>query len=163
MVGLEIAAVVTECTGTNDSWTNTFRWDAENLIFGSIEAGSTGLLMWNLVLDEHNGPKTAGGCETCRGLLTFDSLSGDAQPTPEFYALAHLSRAADPGAVVLGVQRREFVTTVTFLNPDGRLGVFGFNRSSEARVVRIEANGGQPLTIHVRSHEYFTARQSPGF
>jgi len=160
MLGLDIASVVSECTGTTDSWTNTFQWDAENLIFGSIEAGSTGLLMWNLLLDERNGPKAPGGCETCRGLLTVDSQDATVRPTPEYYALAHLSRAADPGATVLEVDRRQFVTTVAFLNPDGTLGVFGFNRSSGARVVRFESAGAQPLTIHVQPHEYFTVRQS---
>ncbi|HEY7042541.1 MAG TPA: hypothetical protein VH419_02615, partial [Nocardioidaceae bacterium] len=70
MSGLPVAAVMTECTGTSDTWTGTFRWDAANLIMGSIEAGSTGLMMWNLALDPAHGPKRPGGCDNCRGLLT---------------------------------------------------------------------------------------------
>ena len=40
------------------------------------------------------------GCSSCRGLLTVDG--NDVEAGPEFYVLAHLARAADPGARVLG-------------------------------------------------------------
>jgi glucosylceramidase len=159
MAGLPIPAVMTECTGTDDTWTGTFRWDAANLIMGSIEAGSTGLIMWNLALDPQHGPKLPGGCTNCRGLLTIDPVTGSAEPTPEYYALAHLARAADPGAVVSGVQRAGVITTATFLNPDGALGVIGFNDSSSQRTVHVSDEGGTALEITVPGYSYFTARQ----
>jgi glucosylceramidase len=161
MAGLPIPAVMSECTGTTDTWTGTFRWDAANLIMSSIEAGSTGLMMWNLALDADHGPKIAGGCSDCRGLLTVDPASGNAEPTPEYYALAHLARAADPGAVATGVQRGGVVTTATFINPDGELGVIGFNDSSSSRTVRIQAAGSTAANFVVPAYSYMTARLEP--
>ena len=118
-------------------------------------------MMWNLALDTNHGPKIAGGCENCRGLLTVDTASGQVTTTPEYYALAHLSRAADPGAVITGVQRRQFVTTASFLNPDGEVGIIGFNNAATQQgVVRLDVSGSQALTFVVQPNEYFTVRQT---
>jgi glucosylceramidase len=161
MSGLPVAAVMTECTGTSDTWTGTFRWDAANLIMGSIEAGSTGLMMWNLALDPAHGPKRPGGCDNCRGLLTVDPATGAAEPTPEYYALAHIARAADPGARIGGVQHREALTTATFANPDGSIGIIGFNDSSASRTVRFELPNGPSSTFDVPAYSYVSARAVP--
>lgn len=54
--------------------------------------------MWNLALDENNGPHL-GGCGNCRGLVTIDSKTGAVTREPEYYAFAHASRFVRAGAV----------------------------------------------------------------
>ncbi len=155
MAGLEVPALVTECTGTTDTWAGTFAWDARQLIEGSIESGSTGLLMWNLALDPDHGPKADWGCADCRGLLTIDS-NGVIEPGPEFYVLAHLARAATPGSTVLGTTSDDDVAVAAFQHADGTVGVVGHNASDAAQVVEIAGSDGRTMSVLVDAGDLFT-------
>jgi glucosylceramidase len=93
--------LVTECTATTGDWRSSVGWMARELVEAPIEAGSTGLVMWNLALDPYHGPKAAGGCDDCRGLVTIDPVSGAIERSPELAVLTHLSLAADIGAAVI--------------------------------------------------------------
>ncbi|HEY8548272.1 MAG TPA: glycoside hydrolase family 30 beta sandwich domain-containing protein [Acidimicrobiales bacterium] len=161
MIGLPVPPVMTECTGTTDGWANTFRWDATHLIVGPARAGATGLFMWNLALDPQHGPRS-GGCQDCRGLLTIDPATGAATPTPEYYTLAHLARAADPGAVRLDTSTHDHLPVTAFENPDGTIGVVGHNDTGTTQVLRVQVPGHEPTAIEVRSGELFTYRAPPG-
>ena len=157
MSGLSIPAIVTECTGTDDNWISTFGWDSRVLVVESVRAGATGVLMWNLALS----PDTRalpGGCDSCRGLLTIDPVSGTIERGPEFFTLAHLSRAADPGAVRVETNRVDLFPTVAFVNPDGSLGIFGHNDTGEAQVVEIETTAGENTIFTVGPWEMFSIR-----
>lgn len=158
MAGLSVPAVVTECTGTDDNWTSTFGWDSRVLVAESIRAGSTGLLMWNLALP----PTSAvlpGGCDDCRGLLTIDPTTGTIDRGPEFFTLAHLSRAADPGAVHVAASQVDRLPIVAFANPDGTVGVYGHNDTDQAQVVAITLSDGSRITLDVGPWEMFTVRR----
>ncbi len=157
MTGVASPPVITECTGTNDTWENTFRWQARNLVVDALAAGSTGLMMWNLALDPAGGPKKDGGCENCRGLLEIDPATGSVRNEPEFYTLAHLARAADPGAVSLGTYSAPGVPMTSFRNPDGTIGVFGHNDTGSTQVVQLDGLGVE-VRFEVRSGELFTLR-----
>ncbi|MBB6626061.1 hypothetical protein H5V45_01890 [Nocardioides sp. KIGAM211] len=158
MAGTSVPSVVTECTGTDDGFAGTFRWDMDNLVAGAIDAGSTGLMMWNLALDEQHGPHT-GGCATCRGVVDVDSQTAAVSRGPEFFTLAHLSRAADPGAVVIDSSPSPGVSYAAFRNPDGEIGIVGHNDTGSSQVFSIEvggaASGGRFL---VGPGELFTMR-----
>ena len=159
MAGLTVARLVTECTGTTDGWTGTFAWDARNLVTDAVAAGSSGLMMWNLALDEQHGPLDAGstyGCKNCRGLLTVtpDGL----QRQPEFYTLAQLSRAASPGARVVSSTASSGLDVAAFRNADGTVGVFGHNSTGTEQVVRIRVVGGTTVGYTVEPGELFTYR-----
>ena len=156
MADLEIPAIVTECTGTTDTWSGTFAWDARQLIQGSIDSGSTGLMMWNLALDPQHGPKLDWGCPECRGLLTIDPDTGAIAPGPEFFVLAHLARAAEPGSTVLGTSTADDVATAAFRHGDGTIGVIGHNGSGESQVVEISLSDGRTMAIVVDADELFT-------
>lgn len=158
MASLPVSPIVTECTGTDGGWAETFAWDAELLVAEAIDAGSTGLMMWNLALDPDHGPKRPGGCETCRGLLTVDPSTGAVDAGPEFYTLAHLARAADPGAVSIAGQRVPEVPAVAFSNPDGTIGVFGHNDSGVPQVIAVDIDG-LVHRFHVGPGELFTLRE----
>lgn len=158
MSGLPVPAVVTECTGTDDNWISTFGWDSRVLVAESIRAGATGLLMWNLAVS----PTTTslpGGCDGCRGLLTVDPTTGTIERGPEFFTLAHLSRAADAGAVQVMTNRVDRLPTVAFVNPDGTLGVFGHNDTGETQVVEIETSAGEHTVFTVGPWEMFSVRR----
>lgn len=159
MAGLPVPALITECSGGewDPSWDSTFRWQTRNLVTDALRHGSTGLMVWNLALDPSGGPHT-GGCADCRGVVTVDPSSGQWTAGPEFYLLAHISRAADPGAVNLGTTGRPDIPTVAFENPDGTVGLFGHNDSGAAQVISVEVDGEQSARVSVPAGALFTAR-----
>jgi glucosylceramidase len=161
MSGLAAPAVMTECTGGDwdPSWASTFRWQARNLVVDATANGSTGLLLWNLALDPTRGPHT-GGCGECRGLVTVDPDTGDWTPEPEYFLLAHLSRAADPGAIRVGLTSRPDVPAVAFANPDRSIGIFGHNNSGERQVLDVSFAAGHVTRVVIQPGELFTLRGS---
>ena len=161
MEGLAVPPIMTECTGTKSSWTEAFAWDARRLVTESVAAGSTGLLMWNLALDPEGGPRdvaSRAGCSSCRGLLTIDG--NDVEAGPEFYVLAHLARAADPGARVVGSSASDGISAAAFDNPDGTVGVIAFNGTGKSQVLGVEIRGGSQVRRAVRPGELLTVRVS---
>jgi hypothetical protein len=48
------------------------------------------IIKWNLVLDEKNGPKIPGGCDTCYGVVTLNQSTRQVSPRPHYYALSPL-------------------------------------------------------------------------
>jgi glucosylceramidase len=162
MAGLGVPRLVTECTGTGDGWPGTFAWDARTLVAGAVDAGSSGLMMWSLALDAGHGPVDAGsaaGCKGCRGLVTV--ADGRVRAEPEFYTLAHLSRAAAAGARVISSSAGPGLSVAAFLNPDGSVGVFGHNATGAEQTVRVHIDGGPDLTGHVEAGDLFTFRSAP--
>ncbi|MFC6343384.1 glycoside hydrolase family 30 beta sandwich domain-containing protein, partial [Nocardioides hankookensis] len=159
MASLSAPHLVTECSGTTDDPTATFAYDAKVLVADSVAAGSSGLMMWNLALDDSHGPVDAGsqwGCKDCRGLLTVTPTSAVAEP--EFWTLAHLSRAASPGAQVISVQAPPGVSAAAFANPDGTLGLFAHNDTDAPVTLRIGSGSGPVRAYVVRPGELFTFR-----
>ena len=159
MAGLALPRMITECTGTVDDAAGTFGWDAKNLVADAIHAGSSGLMMWNLALDGEHGPSDTGsryGCKLCRGVLSV-TPSGTTRE-PEFFTLAHLSRAAAPGARVIDADAPEWLSVAAFRNPDGTIGVFGQNRSGSEQTVRIAVGDGGGRRYVVRAGEMFSYR-----
>ena len=160
MAGVGVPPVVDECTGTTSSWREGFLWDSRHLVTESLAAGSTGLVMWNLAVDPSGGPRdlaSRAGCASCRGLVTVDGTR--VEPGPEFYVLAHLARAADPGARVLGTTASDGVDTAAFANPDGTVGVFVHNGTGRDRVVAVRVAGRPARSYALRDGELLTLRQ----
>eukprot|EP00936_MAST-01D_sp_MAST-1D-sp1_P002853 g2853.t1 len=54
---------MTECSGGSWSpdWADNLLWNQQNLFIGGVNAWSTSVLLWNMFLDEHNGPHCEGG------------------------------------------------------------------------------------------------------
>ena len=159
MAGVAAAPFVDECTGTSGAWPESFTWDTRHLLADSIGAGSTGLIMWNLAVDPSGGPRdlaSRAGCASCRGLLRVD---GDrVEPGPEFYVLAQLARAADPGARVLGTTASDGIIAVAFANADGTVGVLAHNETGQDRVLGLDVPGRTQVRHELRSGEILTVR-----
>jgi glucosylceramidase len=161
MAGVALPPIVTECTGTTSSWSDAFAWDMQHLVGEGIAAGSTGLMTWNLAVDPNGGPRdatSAAGCASCRGLLTVDGSR--AEPGPEFYVLAQLARAADPGARVVGSRASAGVSAAAFTNVDGTVGVVAYNGTGKDSVVSVAVQGRRDLRARVRAGELMTVREA---
>jgi glucosylceramidase len=138
----------TECSGSQssdpaDTFSDTLRWHARNLVIGNTRNWSKTVVNWNLALDETNGPHT-GGCGTCPGVITVDA-AGAVTRNAEFYTLGHLARFVRPGAT--RVASTSFGTTgwngqvqdVAFVNPDGSTVLVAHNQNDnpQAFAVRV--------------------------
>ena len=135
----------TECSGGD--WepvkSGGLTLQARNLIVGTTRNWARGVLFWNLALDENRGPH-AGGCDTCRGVVTIDSRTGRYQPTDDYYALAHASRFVRRGALRIGSSAgRDEVDNVAFLNPDGRLALVVVNSAAQERTFSVAGGGAR--------------------
>ncbi|MFU8860763.1 MAG: glycoside hydrolase family 30 protein [Cyclonatronaceae bacterium] len=75
-------------------WPN-ITWNIDNIFFGTMRNNSQNVILWNLALDEQDGPKN-GGCQNCRGVVTIRGNDGIIR-NEEYYLLAHLSRFIRPG------------------------------------------------------------------
>ena len=115
----------TECTG--GSWDQNFMtvlpWNMKHVIIGQPANFAKTVLLWNLALNEHHGPKVdVGGCSNCRGVVT---VRGDGAYSLEFeyYLLGHLSKFVQPGAYRIGsgLSDETNLSCVSFQNPDGTI------------------------------------------
>lgn len=111
---------LTECSGGRwkPHWPETLPWMMHNLIIGGTRNGARGVLMWNLALDENDGPHL-GGCKDCRGMVTINSKTGAVTRNMEYYAFAHASRFVRQGAQrIASSSDLDGLDSVAFQNPD---------------------------------------------
>lgn len=138
---------MTECSGGN--WepllSGGLTLQTKRLMVDSIRHWSRGVLFWNLALDQERGPH-AGGCDTCRGVVTIDSRSGEVTRTDDYYALAHVSRFVRRGAWrVESSSEQEGVSNVAFLNADD---------DSVVLLVVNSAAAGRRLSVTAGAHGF---------
>ena len=119
---------MTECSGGTWQKQAPLSSTAE-LIIGSTQHWAKAVVLWGIALDPKGNPH-AGGCGTCRGLLTIDSSQQPAKITwnGDFYALAHASKFVHPGAVrVASKATADGIQQVAFRNRDGSIALLAFN------------------------------------
>lgn len=95
----------TEATGwreeSNKGWPGDSAWGLKHNWLGSLAAGASVGLQWNLVLDHKHGPTTRDD-SLAAGLVTVNTDTWDSVKLErEYYSMAHVSRAARPGSVRL--------------------------------------------------------------
>lgn len=113
-------AYLTECSGGD--WepvkSGGLTFLAREQIIRTARHWARGALLWNLALDERKGP-FAGGCKTCRGVVTINSADGSITRNDEYYALAHASRFVRQGAWRVGSSAGgDGIDNVVFENAD---------------------------------------------
>lgn len=129
---------MTECAG--GGWEPDFGkvlgWMTQSLIIGTTRNWSTGVILWNIALDENGGPHK-GGCGNCRGVVTISSVDGSVTRNVEYYVLGHASRFVRPGSLrIASDSSANGVETAAFLNPDGRtIAVIAHNSAPENRTI----------------------------
>ena len=119
------------------------------------------VIKWNLALDENNGPKIAGGCDTCYGVITVNQATRHVSPRPQYYALGHASKFLHPGAVRIA-SGNEGIQTVAFKNTDGSIVLYVVNPHSSADTLKLKWNNQWAIrTIPARSIMTFKWNNEP--
>jgi glucosylceramidase len=113
---------------------------AKNMIL-DLNNWTHGWTYWNLVLDETNGPRHAGGIGGTN-IVTADTRTGQVSYNPPFYYFGHFSRFIKPGAkrIACTSSSDDFLATA-FINVDDRVAVVILNLSDADRIFQLWMNG----------------------
>lgn len=135
----------TEISGGN--WATDFSanlmWFMENIFIGTTRNWSKVALLWNLALNQYNGPRN-NGCSDCRGVITINSDNGLVTKNEEYYSIAHFSKFVRPGAVRISSVIPQALTNigaVAFTDPDGSKSLIVCNYSSDIRTFSVKQGG----------------------
>ncbi len=128
----------TECTGGTyapDFATNLGSQTEGNIINVLRNWGKT-VTMWNMALDQNNGPTVENGCLVCRGVVTVDTSTTPAtiSRNVEYYVLGHLAKYVQTGAyrIASNTFGSGSLEDVAFKNPDGSIAVLVYNAANTA-------------------------------
>ncbi|WP_238650294.1 glycoside hydrolase family 30 protein [Paenibacillus piscarius] len=140
--------------GSGGEWIPPFEQAFSNVMRTGIEIlrnHSRSFVLWNLALDEQNGPTVPGfGESTCRGVVTVNQQTRELTYTLDYYALAHFSKVIRPRAVRLASDAsREHLRSVAFRNSDGTLAAVLFNDSDAEETVSVRLAGEALLTLTI--------------
>jgi glucosylceramidase len=122
---------MTECSG--GTWQKKAPLEVTaHLLIDSTRNWAKAVALWGMVLDTDHNPH-AGGCATCRGLVTFDAKRMSVSYTGDFYALAQASRFVHPGATRIDSSSfgSEGLESVAFQNVDGSIALLVLNDRSD--------------------------------
>jgi glucosylceramidase len=149
---------MTECSGgdwQDDPFANTIE-----LEINSTANWAQAISLWNMALDENDGPKN-NGCSGCRGVITVNSKTSDVTYTVDYYALAHFSKFVRPGALRISSRSSNgALNQVAFKNKDGRLAVIGHNTGKNTLVVQI-GSGASAMNVSVPANAAVTVAWTP--
>jgi glucosylceramidase len=140
------AVFFTECSGTDSAdaastFSDTLKWQTENLIIRNLRSGGQTAVLWNMALDSAGGPQF-GNCDTkCNGVV--EVANGNYTKNAEYYVLGQISKFVKPGAHRIGStsQGGGGLQNVAFLNPDGTRGDVVLNATSSSQHFSITENG----------------------
>lgn len=126
------------------NFSDNLKWNMSNIFIGTANNWSKNALLWNIALDETDGPKNKG-CDNCRGVVTI-AADGSVTKNVEYYTIAHMSKFVRPGA--FRVQSDKFsgasqLEHVAFVNKDGSKVLVVLNQGSESTKFTITADGSQ--------------------
>jgi glucosylceramidase len=96
-------------------------WNMRNIFIGTTKNWSKAAMLWNLVLDQNDGP-TNNGCSDCRGVITYNTVTGLIDYNEEYYSIGHMSKFVRPGAVRISSKFDQYLVNmdgVAFQNTDG--------------------------------------------
>ncbi|MBT2291710.1 glycosyl hydrolase [Paenibacillus albidus] len=152
--------------GSGGEWIPPFEQAFSNVMRTGIEIlrnYSKSLVLWNMALDEHNGPTVPGfGKSTCRGIVQVNQETGELTYTLDYYALAHFSKVIRPGAVrIASSSEDEDIRSVAFRNTDGSLAVVLFNDGSVTANVDVNLREEGLLSLKLESKSAVSILRNP--
>ena len=122
----------------NGTWDGVFKHcllsDFAFIFLGTLSRHGSGVILWNLMLDENRGPhRPNGGCSTCFGAVEINSSNYKTmRKSSHYYDIAHCSKVVKTGAkrIKSSGYKANGLSYEAFLNPDGTLAVLALNESS---------------------------------
>lgn len=127
---------ISECSG--GGWQSNALSDTIDLIINGTRNWARVISLWNLVLDSNSGPANKG-CSNCRGFVTVDTSSGKVSYNIDYYAMGHMSKFVQSGAVRIDSSSSGSINAVAFKNPDGSFALIGHNTSQSD--ISLQVNG----------------------
>ena len=125
----------------NYNFGNCLLTDFSTLFLGTLKRGGRGVTLWNMMLDDKNGPYSPqdGSCKTCYGGVTIKSSDYKTiTKNSHWFNVAHASAVVKPGAKRMQTSGSSFPSGFEcqmFLNPDGTIGVLMLNTQSSMQQV----------------------------
>jgi glucosylceramidase len=140
--------------GMGGSWSSAIRL-AKNMII-DLNNWTNGYTFWNLLLDENNGPRHAGGTGSGSNIVTADTRTGELTFNPPHYIFGHFSRFIKPGAkrIACTSNSDDFIATA-FVNPDGKIAVVILNLKDAEQIFQLWVEG-KALKYTSPAHAVFT-------
>jgi glucosylceramidase len=134
------------------SWSNGERYGSE--ILADLNAGSSGWVDWNMLLDSRGGPNHVGNY--CFALL-HASDDGKLIFTPSYAYMGHFTRYIRPQARrVSAATSRSTLAATAFRNADGSLAVVVMNSTDQAQRYRLIVDGAE-VAVDIPAHAIQTA------
>ena len=134
------------------SWGNGERYGSE--ILADLNAGSSGWVDWNMLLDSRGGPNHVGNY--CFALL-HASDDGQLIFTPSYAYMGHFTRWIRPQARrVSAATSRSTLDATAFRNADGSLAVVVMNKTDQAQRYRLVVDGME-VAVDIPAHAIQTA------
>ena len=124
-------------------------------ILGNLNAGISGSIDWNLLLDAKGGPNHVGNFCEAPVMLTEDG--SDFVLQSEYYYIGQFSRFIRPGAVRLGVSSwTADLEVAAFENVGGSRVVIVLNRTGQTMPVSITLDGQTAFNCSIAPHSIAT-------
>ena len=121
-------------------WFDSVRWGLRNNWLGALLNGASVATEWNLALDHKYGP-TLRDDSLAIGLVTIHTDSyKSVRFEREFYAMAHVSKAARPGAVLVkaAISEGAGLEAGAFALKSGRYSLVVFNPDGKERSFEVQ-------------------------
>ena len=125
----------------NYTFANCLLNDFSSIFLGTLKRGGSGVTLWNMMLDDKNGPYSPqdGSCKTCYGGVTIKSSDYKTiTKNSHWYNVAHASAVIRPGARKMETSGYSFPSGCEcqmYLNPDNTVGVIIMNGNSSSQQV----------------------------
>ncbi|WMT41173.1 glycoside hydrolase family 30 beta sandwich domain-containing protein [Paenibacillus sp. D2_2] len=146
--------------GSGGEWIPAFEPAFSNVMRTGIEIlrnHSKSFVLWNMALDEHNGPTVPGfGESTCRGIVLVNQQTRELTYTLDYYALAHFSKFVRPKAVRIASSSYDNIRSVAFKNTDGTIAIILFNDSEQAGNVDLKLQEESVLSFQLEPKSAMT-------
>lgn len=124
-------------------------------MIGNLNAGISGSIDWNLLLDAQGGPNHVGNY--CEAPVMLNSDGTDYVLMSEYYYIGHFSRYIKRGAVCLETSVwTSSVEVAAFEKPDGTRTAVVLNRSNEMQAVSLTDNAATGFQFVLEPHSIAT-------
>ena len=128
--------------GIGGTWQAALRLSKSVIL--DLDNWTEGWDVWNLLLDQDNGPRHAGDIPGVHGstVVNANTTTGEITYNPPFYVLGQFSRFIRPGAkrIACTSNSDDFIATAA-LNTDGKIAVVVLNLKDHETFLRVWMHG----------------------